>query len=92
MVALILSTKGQVAVKDQILKSQQLEIVGMKQWTKHLMTKDSYNGLVAIKRNILLFQCIHFDILLLQMPLGHFCFIQGNMKIHINSQWRWNCM
>ena len=83
MVALILSTKGQVAVKDQIVKSQQLEIVGIKQWTKHLMTKDSYNGPVAIKRNILLFQYIHFNIvLLLQMPLGHFCFIQGNMKIH----------
>ena len=63
MVALILSTKGQVAVKDQILKSQQLEIVGMKQWTKHLMIKDSYNGLVAIKRNILYF-CFNAYILI----------------------------
>ena len=51
MVALILSTKGQVAVTDQIVKSQQLEIVGIRQWTKLLMTKDSYNGPVAIKRN-----------------------------------------
>ena len=59
MVALILSTKGQVAVKDQIVKSQQLEIVGIKQWTKHLMTKDSYNGPVAIKRNISAFVSIH---------------------------------
>ena len=82
MVDLILSMKGQVAVKDQNAKSQQLEIVGIKQWTKLLMTKDSYNGPVAIKRSILLFQYIHFNIVLLQMPLGHFCFIQGNMKIH----------
>ena len=79
MVAFILSTKGQVALKDQDAQLQQLEIVGIKQWTKHSMTKDSYNGPVAIKRNILLFQYIHFNILLLQMPLGHFCFIQGNI-------------
>ena len=57
--ALILSTKGQVAVKDQIVKSQQLEIVGIRQWTKLLMTKDSYNGPVAIKRNISAFVSIH---------------------------------
>ena len=48
---IVASTKGQVAVKDQDVQSQQLEIVGIKQWTKHSMTKDSYSGPAVIKRN-----------------------------------------
>ena len=39
MVASMLSIKGQVAVKDQDVQLQLLETVGIKQWTKHSMTK-----------------------------------------------------
>ena len=56
MVASMLSIKGQVAVKDQDVQLQLLETVGIKQWTKHSMTKDSYSGPAAIKRILVPFQ------------------------------------